>query len=138
VEERPLRFGSLVEWFIAALGVAALGWVISVPIAWLTGPRVEASLTDSYDGRPPGVPSAATSVPVMLLMDGRAIRLGDVESRLRQILPDRLVEGPPHLTNGEFGDRQTRTYRVDGIRLQIVLERTERGGPPRIAAIFVN
>jgi hypothetical protein len=138
VEERRVRLGSFVEWAVAALAVVALVWVISVPVARLTGPRVEASLVETREGQPPGVASGATSVPVMLLQDGRAIRLGDLESRLRQILPDRLADGRAHLSSGQFGDRQTRTYRVDGVLVQIVLERTERGGPSRVTGIFVD
>ena len=138
MEERRLRLGSFVEWVVAALGVVALGWVIAVPVARVTGPRVEAALVETREGLPPGVASDATSVPVMLLRDGRALRLGDLESRLRQVLPDRLADGVPHLSSGQFGDRQTRTYRVDGVRVQIVVERMERGGPPRVSGIFVD
>jgi hypothetical protein len=138
VEERRLRLGSFVEWVIAALGVAAVVWVVSVPVARLTGPRVEASLVETRDGLPPGVRSDATSVPVMLFQDGRAIRLGDLETRLRQLLPDRFADGAPHVSPGPFGDRQTRTYRVDGVRVQIVVERTDRGSTPRVTGIYVN
>jgi hypothetical protein len=138
MEERRLRFGSLLEWIAAALGVVAAIWAISVPVARLTGPRVEASLIESRDGLPPGVPAGSTSVPVMLLRDGRAIRLGDLDTRLRQILPDRLREGDARTSTGEFGERQARSYRIDGSRVQVVIEPTERGGPPRITGIFVN
>jgi hypothetical protein len=138
VDDRRLRVGSLVEWIAAALGVVALTWVISVPLARITGPRVEASLIDSRDGLPPGVPPGATSVPVMLLMDGRTIRLGDLDTRLRQLLPDRLVDGAPHTSAGEFGERHARSYRVDGTRVHIVVERTERAGPLRVTGIFVD
>lgn len=138
VEDRRLRVGSLLEWTVAALGVVALIWVISVPVARLTGPRVEASLVESRDGLPQGIPLGATSVPVMLLRDGRVIRLGDLETRLRQVLPDRLGEGDVRTSKGEFGERHARSYRIDGSRVHIVTERTERAGPPRITGIFVD
>jgi hypothetical protein len=133
-----MRVGSLVEWMAAALGVVALVWVISVPVARLIGPRVEASLVESRDELPPGVPAGATSVPVMLLMDARAIRLGDLDTRVRQILPDRLAVGAPHTSAGEFGERHVHRYRVNGTRVHVVIERTERAGPPRVTGIFVD
>jgi hypothetical protein len=113
-------------------------WVLSVPLQQLSGPRVDAALVDIRDKLPPGVPSGATSVPVMLLEDGRAIRVGDLEAVLAKLLPKgTAADGPPHISAGEFGDRSTRAYRVSGSRLFVVAERLERGGPPRVSAIYV-
>ena len=43
----------------------------------MLGPRVEAALVDAPAALPPGIPAGATSVPVMLLLDGREIRQGE-------------------------------------------------------------
>ena len=136
MEERHLRVGSFFEWVAAAAGVAALVWLISVPVQRITGPRVEASI-DAPAPLPPGVPGGATSVPVMLLLDGREIRHGELHSRLMQILPDKLVDGPINRSNGELGERHTRAYVVHGMRFYVVCERTEPGGPMRIAGIYL-
>ena len=86
---------------------------------------------------PPGVPAGATSVPVMLLLDGREIRHGDLHSRLDQVLPSKLADGPPLVSAGEFGDRHTRAYIADGIRFYVVCERREANGPMRVAGIYL-
>jgi hypothetical protein len=137
VDERPLRIGSLFEWLAAAAGVALVVWVISVPVQRLIGPGVEAALVDAPGALPAGVPAGATSVPVMLLLDGREIRHGDLRTRLNTILPERVADGPPHVSAGEFGDRVTRAYRVDGVRLYVVCERLEPGGPMRVSGVYL-
>lgn len=136
MEERRFRIGSFFEWIAAAGGVLGLVWLISVPVQRLIGPRVEASI-DAPAPLPPGVPGGASSVPVMLLLDGREIRHGDLHSRLVQILPEKLVDGPVVRSNSELGDRHTRAYVVNGMKFYVVCERTEPGGPMRIAGIYL-
>ena len=137
MEERRLRIGSLFEWLAAAVCVVGVLWLLSVPLQQLSGPRVDAALVDIRDKLPPGVPSGATSVPVMLLEDGRTIRIGDLEAALFKLLPRGAADGPPHISVGEFGDRTTRAFRVSGSRIFVVSERSERGGPPRVAGIYL-
>jgi hypothetical protein len=137
VEERRLRIGSLFEWLAAGVGVFLLIWLISVPVQRLIGPRVEASLVDAPSGLPPGVPAGATSVPVMLLLDGREIRHGLLQTRLNTLLPEKFADGPSHMSSGEFGERRTRAYVVDGTRFYIVSERLEPNGPMRVAGIYL-
>jgi hypothetical protein len=137
VEERRVRVGSLFEWAAAALGVIGLIWLLSVPVQRMIGPRVEAALVDSPTPLPPGVPTGATTVPVMLLVDGRGVRVGDLQTRLVQMLPDKLMSGAIVRSPGEFGDRQTRTYVIDRTKFYVVCERRERGGPLRVSGIYL-
>jgi hypothetical protein len=136
VEERRFRVGSFIEWIAAAVGVLALVWLISVPVQRIIGPRVEASI-DAPAPLPPGVPSGATNVPVMLLLDGREIRHGELHSRLVQLLSDDLLDSAPVRSPGQFGERHTRAYRVDGMQFFVVCERFEPDGPERIAGIYL-
>jgi hypothetical protein len=129
--------GSLVEWIAAATGVVALAWLISVPAQRVLGPGVEAALVDTPAPRPPGVPFGATSVPVILMLDGREIRQGELHSRLAQILPDKLAETPIVRSNAEFGERHTRAYVVKGMKFYIVCERLEPAGPLRVSGIYL-
>ena len=138
MDERRLRIGSLFEWMAAALGVAGLVWVLSVPLQHLSGPRVDAALVDVREKLPPGVPSGATSVPVMLLLDGRSIKIGDLESKLRSLVPQSRLQGPPIVSSNEFGERSTYAYVIEGSRLYVVCERAERGGPMRVAGVYVH
>ena len=137
MEERPLRIVSFVEWVTAVIAGVALIWLISVPVERMLGPRVEAALGDAPAALPPGVPAGATSVPVMLLLDGREIRHGELHTRLHQVLPEKRANGQVHRSNGEFGERHTRSYLVDGVKFYVVCERLERGGPLRVSGVYL-
>jgi len=137
VEERRLRIGSFFEWLAAAAAVVALIWVLSVPVQRLIGPGVDAALIELPPGLPAGVPAGATNVPVLMLLGGREIRTGDLHTRLEALLPERLTDGPAHVSNGEFGERHTRAYLVDGTRFYVVCERLERGGPMRVSGVYL-
>ncbi len=137
VEERRLRIGSLFEWLAAAVGVLIVVWLVSVPVQRLLGPRVEAALVDAPNKLPPGVPAGAISVPVMVLLDGREIRHGDLQTRVHALVPEKLADGPPHLSAGEFGGRHTRAYLVDGTRFYVVSERLEPGGAMRVVGVYL-
>ena len=137
MEERRFRVGSFFEWVAAALGVAGVLWMLSVPVQRVIGPRVEAALVDAPAALPPGVPAGAANVPVMLLLDGREIRVGELHTRLLQRLPDKLTSGPVQRTAGEHGERQTRTYVVNGTKFFVVCDRPEAGGPLRISGIYL-
>jgi hypothetical protein len=138
VEDRPFRIGSFFEWVAAALGVALLMWILLVPFQRVLGPGVEAALVDAPTTLPPGVGPGATSVPVMLLLDGREIRQGDLHSRLVQVLPEKLVSAPILRSPAEFGERQTRTYLLNGTKFYVVCERSESGGPMRVSGIYLQ
>lgn len=133
-----MRVGSFVfEWLVAAAGVLALIWVLSVPVQRVLGPRVDAAPVDVSSSLPPGVPAGATAVPVMILLDGREIRAGDLHTRLDTLLPDAVADGPAHVSRGEFGERHTRAYLVDGTRFYVVCERVQRNGPVRVAGVYL-
>jgi hypothetical protein len=137
VDERRVRIGSLFEWVAAAACVGALLWIISVPIQRMIGPRVEAAIAETTKDTPPGVPSGATIVPVMLLMDGRELRQGDLHSKLETILPAAAAEGPAQISRAEFGERHTRSYMIDGARFYVVCERAQPNGAMKVAGIYL-
>ena len=86
---------------------------------------------------PHSVPAGATSVPVLVLLDGREVRTGVLQSRLNAIVPERFADGPAHVSAGEFGERRTRAYLVEGTRFYVVFERIERSGPMRVTGVFL-
>ena len=137
MEDRRLRIGALLEWLVAAVGVVLLVWLISVPVQRILGPGVEAALVDTTPSLPPGVPGGATNVPVMLLLDGREIRTDELHTRLNTLLPEKMADGPPHRSTGEYGERHARAYVVHGVRFYVVCERMEPGGPMRVSGIYV-
>ena len=137
MEGRRLRIAWFFEWLAAGTAVIALIWLLSVPVQRVLGPRVDAALVDVPTGLPPGIPAGATSVPMLVLLDGREVRTGVLQSRLNAIVPDRFADGPAHVSAGEFGERRTRAYLVDGTRFYIVFERLERGGPMRVTGVYL-
>ena len=137
MEERPLRIASFFEWLAAGAAVIALIWLLSVPVQRVLGPRVDAALVDVPTSLPPGIPAGATSVPVLVLLDGREVRTGVLQSRLNAMVPERFADGPAHVSAGEFGERRTRAYLVEGTRFYVVFERIERSGPMRVTAVFL-
>ena len=137
MEERRLRVGSVFEWIVAAFAVVLLIWVISVPVQRALGPGVEAALVDAPVALPPGVPVGASPVPVILLLDGREVRQGDLMVHVDALLPGRLADGPPLMSTSQLGERRTRAYKVDGAYFFVVCERLEPGGPMRVSGIYV-
>ena len=137
MEERRLRIApSLLEWATAALAVIGLIWIISGPVQRMLGPRIDASLVEQRD-LPPGVPAGATVVPVMLLPDGRELRQGDPHARLEELLPTRFAAATPHVSEGHFGPRYTRSYAMNGTKFFVVCERSEPNGPVKVAGIYL-
>ena len=137
MDERRIRIGSLFEWVAAAFGVAGLIWLLSVPVQRLLGPGVEAALVEAPATLPPGVPYGATMIPLMILPDGREIRQFDLCARLLQLLPDKALSAPVLRSDSQFGERQMRTYAINGTRFYAVCERTEPGGPARISGVYL-
>ena len=41
------------------------------------------------------------------------------------------------MSRGEFGERHTRAYLVDGTRFYVVCERLQREGPIRVAGVYL-
>lgn len=137
MEKRRLLVGSLVEWGAAGLGVLVLGWIVSGPIQRAVGPHVEAAIASDASALPPGVPPGAVNIPLVLLLDGREIRIGDLHAHLDETLPPQLADGPAFESRTPFGDRHTRRYVVSGARFYVVCERSESGGPLRVSGIYL-
>ena len=137
MEERRLRIASFFEWLAAGAAVIALVWLLSVPVQRVLGPRVDAALVDVPTSLPPGIPAGATSVPVLMLLDGREVRTGALQTRFNAVVPERFADGPAHASTAEFGERRTRAYTVQGTRFYVVFERLERSGPMRVAAVYL-
>jgi hypothetical protein len=139
VEERWFRPGAVAEWLAAAAVVGLVLWIVSVPIQRAVGPRLQAAMADAglVQDTPPGVPSGAMLVPVMLLLDGREVRQGDLRTHLDTILPPKFAEGPPVVSSASYGERHARGYRINGTKIFVVCERAEPNGPMRVAGIYL-
>src|SRR5690606_24262458 len=71
------RLGSVLEWIVAAAFLAASILVATLIVRELrTAPRAAAVPEPPVSALPAGVPTRAISVPVLLLLDGREVRVG--------------------------------------------------------------
>jgi hypothetical protein len=139
VADRWFRVGAIVEWLAAAGAVALAVWTVSGPVQRAVGRGMQTVIAevDINENVPPGVPAGAMLVPVMLLLDGQEVRLGDLHTRLESVLPPRFADGPPVVSSTQAGERHTRAYTINSTRVYIVCERSEPGSPMRVSGIFL-
>jgi hypothetical protein len=86
---------------------------------------------------PAAVPERAVSVPSLMLLDGRQIRVGDTLARVDEIATWRVAGGRQVIDRGALGERMTRFYDYQGTSFVIVFEPFERDGALRVAAIYL-
>jgi hypothetical protein len=137
---RP-RFGSAFEWVVAAaflLATAAVAWLIVSEMRAVRTPSRPRPETESAPATEPAtVPAGAISVPVLILLDGREVRVGDP---LRKVT-DHLGAGTD-LESGagksRFGKRLTKAFEQGSTRFVLVFEPFERNGEPRVTAIYLR
>lgn len=128
--------GSFVEWIAAALVATAVLWVgFTWAGPWLT--RAPATVSVEANQVPAGVPGNAQPVPLLVLVDGTAIRVGDTQVDIHARLGEAPDDPEPQASRGAFGDRLVRTYQRQGTRFFLVCERTEPGGPVRVSRIYL-
>jgi hypothetical protein len=135
-----VRFAPALEWLVAAafllatLGVASLilRELRTAPV--LAPPKPMAAPV----ALPAAVPARAVSVPVLLLLDGRQVRVGDSVDRVAQTLGRSAEVGSQVVDRGALGDRLTRFYEHQGTRFLLVFEPFERQGELRVAGIYLQ
>jgi hypothetical protein len=135
------RLAPLFEWLIAAAFLAATIAVVSLIVRELRGPTsVSASMPAARLADapvPPAVPSRAVSVPVLPFLDGKEVRVGDTTAVVAERLGRAAESGRQEVDRGTVGERLTRFYEYGGSTFIIVFEPFERGGEPRVAAIYL-
>ena len=134
------RFGSVIEWGVAAIFLLAALFIGSLIVRERTvstaavAPVEEAELM----ALPAGVPARAISVPVLLLLDGKEIRVGDTATHVAALLGRAAEVGKQHVDRGSLGDRLTRFYEHASTQFLLVFEPFERHGEPRVSAIYLH
>ena len=135
------RFGSLVEWLFAASATAGAVVIISIALHDFRGVQaVVPVIAEEALGAVPiaGIPAGVVRVPLLLLSDTRAVRLGqrlaDVAAHLgsaAQLVSESFEET-------STGRRITRIYNDVGVQFVLVFDGTERSDDARVSAIFVR
>jgi len=133
------RLGSALEWLVAAAFLAASILVATLIVRELrTAPRAAAVPEPPVSALPAGVPTRAISVPVLLLLDGKEVRVGDGVDRVARTLGRSAEVGTQLADRGALGERLTRFYEYNDTRFVLVFEPFERNGELRVAGIYLQ
>lgn len=136
------RLASALEWVVAALFLAATIAVASLlfrdlrvqPLRVRTAPATR-PVTASV---PPSIPERALSVPVLPLVDGKELRIGDSVSAVSERLGRAAESGRQEVDRGSLGERLTRFYEYSDRHFILVFEPFEKDGEARLAAIYLT
>lgn len=133
------RLGSALEWLIAAAFLLATMAVATLIVRELrTAPRAAAAPEAPAVSLPVGIPTRAISVPVLLLLDGKQVRVGQSVDQVSRELGRSAEVGRQLADRGALGDRLTRFYEHNGTRFVLVFEPFERNGELRVAGIYLQ
>jgi hypothetical protein len=143
MEALRARFGSALEWLVAAAFLIVAAAIVSIVLREIrtvsAGMPVLASETRTGADTPPaGVPARAVSVPVLLLPRGKEVRVGESVAAIAARLGREAEVGSQTVEQAPFGERLTRFYEYDGTRFVLVFEPFEQNGEPRVAAIYLQ
>jgi hypothetical protein len=140
MEAIRVRFGSILEWALAACVVAGAAMLVSVAVGALpyVRPVVPVIAGEApVDDMPAGVPPRSVSVPMLLLGNGREIRLGDRAAEVAARLGDAAQMMSESLDRSEVRERITRFYNYLGTQFVLVFEDAGRNDS-RVAAIYLR
>ena len=133
---------SMLEWAVAAGCVLLVAGVGSIAVREIRSVSavtpVIARETATAAPAPAGVPPRAVSVPMLLLSDGNAVRVGDSLADIAARLGRQAEVGRQLIETGSRGDRLIRFYEHASDRFVLVLESLEPGAEPRVAAIYAQ
>ena len=142
MEATRARFESFIEWAVAlafSVAAVAVGMVVLREFRTVSAvTRVIARETAPPPAAPPGVPSRAVSVPVLLLADGTQVRVGDSLTTIAARLGRQAEVGVQSIDETPQGERLTRFYDRAGTQFVLVFEAFEHGGERRVAAIYLQ
>lgn len=131
-----MRIGFLVEWACAVAGVLVVVLLVLVPLQRALGPGLEATPSAST-AVPPGVPAGAMSVPLVMLLDGREIRQGELHARVQQLIPELAAAPIVARSTGRYGERVTRRITVGESTFFVVCEPIEDAGPVKVSGLYL-
>jgi hypothetical protein len=140
---RP-RVTSILEWAVAVAFIAAMLVVGSVVVREFRLVSAMTSVSASApDTVPPtlasvGVPPRAISVPMLLLSDGKEVRVGETISVIVERLGEHAIVGKQAIERAVHGQRVTRFYDHVGTQFVLVFEPFEENAEPRVAAIYLQ
>jgi hypothetical protein len=135
--ESALEWGLAAAFIVGALGVGSLV-VREVRSVSAVMPVIAREAPAPAVIPPAAVPPRAVSLPVLLLSDGNAVRVGESLSDVAATLGRQAEVGAQAVERGEFGERLTRFYEHAGSRFALVFEPLQRDAEPKVAAIYLQ
>ena len=143
MQARRVRYESILEWALAAAGIVAmlsLGSIVTRELQTVSAvmPVIAREAPAPAIAAPAGVPSRAVSVPVLLLSDGKEVRVGESLAQIAERLGRQAEAGLQSIERALHGERLTRSYEYAGTQFVLVFEPFEDRGEPRVAAIFLQ
>lgn len=136
-----VRFGSVLEWAVAAAFFAATLAVATLILYDVRGSGVRSSALSAgalvINDVPSSVPRGAVSLPVLTLGDGKTVRIGDSAASIAAALGHGAETGQEQVDQGRLGERLTRFYDYGGFRFVLVYEPFERSGDRRVSGIYL-
>jgi len=139
MEATRVRFAPVLEWLCAA---AIMGAVLAVALGAarefedvraVTAVMARAAPTREA---PPVLSPRAVSVPLLLLADGKEIRVGDRASQVATKLGPLAQVGTETIEREGTTERTTRLYSYAGTRFALVFEVARPGATGRVTAIY--
>jgi hypothetical protein len=142
MEATRARFGSAIEWVLAAVFIVAAAVIGSGVMRELrtvnAAVPVIAREASTPTVVPAGVPPRAVSVPVLLLAGRKEVRVGDTASEIATLLGRSAEVGTQAVERAPFGDRLIRFYEYQNTQFVLVFEPFEKGGEPKVAGIYLR
>ena len=140
-DTRRVRFGSIVEWALAA---ALLVSVVAVGTALLREVRtvrpvvsVIAGEPHLYYDAPAAIPARAVALPVYTLENGRDVHVGDKASSVARAMGTEVALISESVERTPSRQRVVRFYVDGGVQFALVFEAPEPAVEPTVAAIYL-
>jgi hypothetical protein len=134
------RVLSVLEWIaaiICIIGVMAIGSVLVRDLRTVSAVTPVIAHEEPIPDPPAAVPARSVAVPMLLLSDGSALRVGDTVTDLSKRLGADAEVAPRAIDRTAAGERETRFFARGGQRFAVVLEPLAGDGEARVGAIYV-
>jgi hypothetical protein len=136
------RFGAILEWLAAATVVAgalAAGSIVVREIRTVQAVMPVIAGAASADAEPPAaVPPGVVSVPLLVLPDGKNVRVGDSASDVTARIGREAQVGVDAVERVAARERITRFYNYIGAQFVLVFDALEAKAEPRVTAIYLQ
>jgi hypothetical protein len=133
------RFGSLLEWVVAAACILAALAIGSVLVREFRTVSAVAPVIAHEETQPEisaAIPPGSVAVPVVLLPNGAELHVGDTATDLAARVGTNSDVARPGIERTGSGERVTRFYEIDGRRFVVVLGPQVGDEQVRIVALF--